>query len=203
MRKANLRPDTPTTKRNPSKIGMIEAIQELQQQLRAGTIHIQNAVRTPIVPEFVLHVFACDCAQRTFLREEREGRTPHEELKKALQLKREWLMGGVKEEALVQQAAKALDLCRLFLFSTGTAAEISFFAAQPKAQDAALKAAMTSLRYVRESPTLPRDERMKEIHWQRHRLAWLLDIHEWAGGRLPFLLAEDALLSPVEAQLSP
>jgi len=78
-----------------------------------------------ILPDKLLHGFACDCAERALLRERNAGREPDKRSWEAVRIKRLWIEGKITDEEW-QKARAVRAAARI---AAGAAAEVAARAA--------------------------------------------------------------------------
>ncbi len=104
------------------------------KQLRVGQISLDEAIKSGKIPDHILHHFACDCAERSLLREREAGREPDSRSWEAIRIKRLWIEGKATEKKLdaARDSASAAT-CAAWSASSASASD----AARDTASDAA------------------------------------------------------------------
>jgi hypothetical protein len=90
----------------------------------------------------VLFEFACQCAERALTQEREAGREPHKDSWKAIQARRDWLVGKISDEELKAAQSAALNVA--LSAADSTAFNSAFSAAHRAAQNAVFSAASSA-----------------------------------------------------------
>ena len=111
-------------------------------------------LRPKLIPERILHEYACWCAKWTLKREREAGREPDPRSWEAIRIKRLWLAGKVTDEELAKAKSAAWYAARCAAWSLDDSAAKSAAksaarcAARSAAKSAAESAAWSAARYA-------------------------------------------------------
>ena len=110
-------------------------------------------LRPKLIPERILHEYACWCAKWTLKREREAGREPDPRSWEAIRIKRLWLAGKVTDEDLAAAKSAAWYAARCAVKSAAWYAArcAAWSAAESAARSAAWSAADSAARYAAES----------------------------------------------------
>lgn len=149
-------------------------------------------------PEFVLRMFAMDCAERLFWRERMRSCEPSELCWKTLKQMRQH---QTQPEAGADLTSLRESTFEQYIDAEGT--HTGGIRGCLRSQHRACHRAAWAI--VMEDPTnaariaaqaLQNMGPDDELHWALGRLTWLKGTHQWAGDRLAFLLPEGEIETP-------
>lgn len=182
---------------------------EIASQLEGGTLSLSDALQAQL-PDAMLHLFACDCAERSLLRERAVGRIPDPRSLEAIHTKRLWLFDKATDEERVRALEEAREAERaawdhvkwaerrtalvsayraVWFTNTGAwyAADSAVRSCLEDPQVASLGARKcgyeSAARAVYRATDLAGQAAVAEQRWQHKRLSWLLSLYEFAGER--------------------
>lgn len=164
------------------------------------------------VSEKVLHMFACDCAERAMLREAYRGKDPKQTLWEALRTKRAWFEGNCDDETLRKVREEAWRIWEKLDNAFWNDRNPQEGEERDKGRERWIARAVywcahddawathTTAWSARQA--IPEgSEREMEERWQVTRIRWLAETLEWAGERMTFLIEEGKLEEPEECKL--
>ncbi|HAA53928.1 MAG TPA: hypothetical protein DCE42_04200 [Myxococcales bacterium] len=184
-------------------------VRDIIDELKEQVITLEAALHKGI-PEELLHLFACDCAERALRRQESHSRTTDERSWEAIHTKRLWVhdkapdterstaLGAAKEAVLLaddrtlyaKRRAGLNSAYRAVWFTeraSQAAAESAFKSCIKDARRAALHASSFALETAARSVYGGKDQsehnEALERHWQIKRLCWYLSLITFAGHR--------------------
>lgn len=149
---------------------------------------IEEVLRFGILPDWLLHMFASDCAERAIWRSRKLGRSFPSLYSHAVSLKRRWLLGRIEADKMVEAQEKVRELPFRNNFALYT---VVFYTCS----DTIDGASVWSLIYNSLRAT-PSSLKFRERQWCRDRLIWLLETYQWAGERMLFLVPQRKLITP-------
>jgi len=95
---------------------------ELVDKLRSGFILLEDALEEEI-PEYILHIFACDVAEKALLLDKSIGINAPQQCWETLHIKRRWMNGLCSDEEL-EEASKKLNEIIYSIVSQNAAREL-------------------------------------------------------------------------------
>ncbi len=136
---------------------------DLAQWYREQGFNLSEIIAAEQVPEHVLHIFACDCAERMLLKKQKAGQKLDARLWKAIKAKRRWLKKELSDDELLDIRVESRNI-------RNDTWVISWNALRNYGNDAALSVASIAIREP--------EGRQQEIEWQRNRLMELFYAHK-------------------------
>lgn len=137
---------------------------DLAQWYREQGFNLAEIITQEQIPEHVLHLFACDCAERMLLKKQKAGQKIDARLWKAIKAKRRWLQNELSNDELLNIRMETREI-------RNDTWVISWNALRNYGQDAAITVASIAIK----DP----EGRQQEIEWQRNRLMELFLINKY------------------------